>query len=157
MGKAIELAKFFMNQCIQENYEITVPKLQKLLYYAQGEYIAKFNDSPDEINKILFEEKILAWSCGPAIRELKEYFRGYNINVNVSNEIYWVLSDEEYDVLEYVFQKYGKLESSELTEQCKRETPWINARLGNLDVIELKELYVFFQRQNKDEKFERAV
>lgn len=70
-----------------EDYEvyegITHLKLQKLLYYAQGIYLALFD-------KPLFKEKIYAWKHGPVVEEVYKKYKK-----NGRNEINSLLTDDE--------------------------------------------------------------
>ena len=68
-----DIAEWFLNKNrIQMNFEdseyITNLKLQKLLYYAQGYFLAKKNTS-------LFEDDFLAWEHGPVIRKIYNKYR----------------------------------------------------------------------------------
>ena len=51
-------------------------KLQKLVFYAQGWYLA-YNDSP------LFEEDFYAWAHGPVIPNIYSETSGYGYNLSL--------------------------------------------------------------------------
>ena len=80
MYSAIDIAKWFLAKNHSENrmfentedlYEgISNLKLQKLLYYAEGIYLA-LNDSK------LFNENILAWIHGPVISSVYDEFKKF--------------------------------------------------------------------------------
>lgn len=52
---------------------ITHLKLQKLVYYAQGLYLAYFN-------KPLFTQSVEAWRHGPVVNDLYHIFKPYHKN-----------------------------------------------------------------------------
>ena len=66
---AIDIAAYFVELAsnINEN-DLTNLKLQKLLYFAQGKYLSKYN-AP------LFKEEIEAWFLGPVVREVYEEYK----------------------------------------------------------------------------------
>ncbi|MDV3165541.1 MAG: DUF4065 domain-containing protein, partial [Candidatus Phytoplasma australasiaticum] len=52
----LDVAKIFLNK----DKKINKTKIKKLLYYAQGYYLARYN-------KVLFQDAIEAWPYGPII------------------------------------------------------------------------------------------
>ena len=73
MFKVEDIANWFLNENRRQmNFEdseyITNLKLQKLLYYAQGHYLA-------EQNTPLFNENFLAWEHGPVIRKIYDKYK----------------------------------------------------------------------------------
>ena len=62
--------------------------MQKLLYYAQGCYLAKNNES-------LIKEDFLAWEHGPIIRKIYDKFRIFGANGIQYDEDYEDKIDEE--------------------------------------------------------------
>lgn len=86
-----------------ESYEvyegITHLKLQKLLYYAQGIYLA-LNNTP------LFSESICAWKHGPVVEEVYVKYK-----VNGRNEINTILDETEKQIV-------AKVESDEKARQA---------------------------------------
>ena len=98
MFKASDIALWFIYKTsteIKENvvendeYEVyeglTHPKLQKLLYYAQGVTLSIMNKEK------LFDEKIIAWEHGPVVQEV------YNIYKNYGRKNLEVLSNKDND------------------------------------------------------------
>lgn len=66
---AIEVAKYFVELASETpEHDLTNLKLQKLLYYAQGKYLAK---NPDA----LFNDKIVAWNYGPVVQTVYREFK----------------------------------------------------------------------------------
>ena len=100
MCKASELGKVIVNKCIEKGFSINTPKIQKLLTIMQGEHLAKFN-------KPLFEELILAWSCGVAIKEVNTDFSNYDSEIKENLQAYIILLDSEEEIINMVLNKYG--------------------------------------------------
>lgn len=123
MYKAKDIAKWFLNKNrIQMNFEdseyITNLKLQKLLYYAQGFYLAK-KDTP------LFNDDFLAWEHGPVIRKIYDEYKKNGSNGIKFEEDFNVEIDKETErVLEEVYEKYGQYAAWKLRNMTHEETPW---------------------------------
>ena len=80
------VAKWFLyyNQAAIDSEDadlISNLKLQKLLYYAQGCYLAIKG-------KPLFFEKILAWAHGPVVNEVYQEYKHYHSNGIIYNGDY---------------------------------------------------------------------
>ena len=96
MYSALDIAKWFLNiNRAQMNFEdseyITNLKLQKLLYYAQGYYLARKNDP-------LFKEDFIAWEHGPVIRKVYDEYKKngakgieYNEDFNISIDSFRIM------------------------------------------------------------------
>lgn len=124
MYKAKEIAEWFLNtNRIQMNFEdseyITNLKLQKLLYYAQGYFLAK-KGAP------LFNDNILAWEHGPVVRNVYniykengskgiEYDKDFNINIDNETE----------EILQDVYEEYGQYTAWKLRNMTHEESPWL--------------------------------
>ena len=131
MLKALDVAKYLLSLVNQDNGDtISNLKLQKLLYYVQGYYLAYFN-------KPLFNEDIEGWTLGPVVpvvyEEYKQYGRGClpldDFNFDISN-----LSQEELNVIQNVFSIYNDYSASTLVDMTHKELPWINSLENNLAV-----------------------
>jgi len=115
----------------EENIEcITNLKMQKLLYYAQGVYLA-YKDIE------LFENDIYAWNHGPVVKEVYDEYKCYGrqgIDVEISDEEKMeILSEVEkkedsLEVLEAVYKNYAKYSAWHLVEMTHSESPWINTQ-----------------------------
>ena len=123
MFKVDDIASWFLNENRKQmNFEdseyITNLKLQKLLYYAQGYYLAKTNTP-------LFKEEFLAWEHGPVIRKIYDKYK-----INGSKGIEYdedFTADIDYQtesILHYVYNEYGKYTAWKLRDMTHEETPW---------------------------------
>lgn len=103
---------------------ITPLKLQKILYYAQGYYLAYYD-------KELFPQDFEAWAHGPANEAIYNKYKKYGFDsipcptdetINISDNICAFLSD--------IWQTFGIYDGKFLEEQTHKEEPWIKARKG---------------------------
>lgn len=94
-------------------------KLQKLLYYMQGFFIAVFDEK-------LFENEIEAWQYGPVVREMYEHFKTFGSGaimlqgeVEIAN-----LSEEENQLFYNVMEEYGQFSAIKLMNMTHEELPY---------------------------------
>lgn len=94
-------------------------KLQKMLYYLQGFFIAAFD-------KKLFEEKVEAWQYGPVVREAYFHFKefGQAALMLKGDETIISLSEEEEKLFEEVMEEYGQFSAIKLMNMTHAESPW---------------------------------
>lgn len=120
---ALQVAHWFIlrNQTMVDDMDaekMTLLKLLKLLYYAEGCHLA-LNDGNS-----LFEEKILAWEHGPVVEEIyREYDNPYELPIPETSEI----KAEDKHLLEQVFQVFGKYSAWALRNKTHEELPWLEA------------------------------
>ena len=121
--RAEDIAEWFLNKNrIQMNFEdseyITNLKLQKLLYYAQGYFLAK-KDTP------LFEEDFLAWEHGPVIRKIYDKYKGNGANgIKYDSDFKIDIDKETERILEEVYNEYGQYTAWKLRNMTHEEEPW---------------------------------
>lgn len=119
------------NYFISSNYDpssesfITPLKLQKLCYYAQAMYLAKYKVP-------MFEEKFEAWVHGPVCPVLYEKYKGYGMSPIIPREEFdnKKFSREQKNILEYVQNEYGIYDGKFLEYVTHQEKPWQLARKG---------------------------
>ena len=92
MLTCFDVAKYFLALAndVESGEGISNLKMQKLVYYAQGLYLAKYN-------KALFKEKIKAWQHGPVIPKLYYKFKKYGPGYISTEEI----NDIDFDAYKY--------------------------------------------------------
>lgn len=109
--------------------QLTQMKIHKLLYYAQGVYLALFNTR-------LFDEELLAWQHGPVVRSIYDRFHKDGAQINISNDEKEQLINDFDDisknensnmVLVAVYEKFGQYSASQLRNMTHLESPWKNA------------------------------
>ena len=124
------------------NEFITNLKLQKLLYYAQGCYLAKNNES-------LIKEDFLAWEHGPVIRKIYDKFRIFGANGIQYDEDYEDKIDEETKVLlKKVYNRFGQYTAWKLRDMTHQETPWKETKRNH--VIDKKIIQNYFKENYSD-------
>lgn len=131
--KAIDIARWFINRNQEdvnngEDEKMTLLKLLKLLYYAEGCSLALENGS-------LFGEKIVAWEHGPVVEEVwRKFDNAYDLQVdeNDMNESLSKISEADQELLEDVYSVFGKYSASGLRNKTHAESPWLNATQGGL-------------------------
>lgn len=94
-------------------------KLQKLLYYAQGCFLAL-------TNKPLFEDKIIAWQHGPVVEAVYYEYRqnGANGIPYDADFDFSLFTDEENELLTEVYDVFGQYSAWKLRNMTHEETPW---------------------------------
>lgn len=120
---AIDIANWFLNENRKQmNFEdsefITNLKLQKLLYYAQGCYLAQKDES-------LIKEDFLAWEHGPIIRNIYDTFKKFGATGIQYEDDYEDKLDEETKILlKKVYNRFGQYTAWKLRDMTHQETPW---------------------------------
>ncbi len=100
---------------------ITPLKLQKLLYYAQGWYLA-INKRP------LFNEEFQAWAHGPANPAIYNKYKIYGYNSIDLPKAYPKISQDNLDFLYTIWNTYGIYDGKYLEDLTHKEKPWLEAR-----------------------------
>lgn len=124
---ADDVAKWFISRNKMEEpngaEKLTLLKLLKLLYYAEGCSLA-LND------RSLFKEPIVAWEYGPVVEEIYKKYSADSYNLPLSeedNNISDKFDKEDLECLEQVFQVFGVYSAWALTNKTHKETPWLEA------------------------------
>ena len=112
-------------------------KLQKLLYYAQGCYLA-ITDEP------LFDENILAWKHGPVVYEVYQSYKKYGSNGIPDDELECVNVDAYTEnILDQVYNVFGQYSAWGLRNMTHQERPWIETDPN--DVMKLNLIKEYFK------------
>jgi uncharacterized phage-associated protein len=102
---------------------ITNLKLQKLLYYAQGWFLALYG-------RPLFQESLRAWVRGPVEYGVWQAFNGFKWNPITRDVAKPKLSELAQDHLDEVIEVYGDYSAYTLERMTHNEEPWLLARRG---------------------------
>lgn len=117
------VADFFIVKANKESRNITNKQLQKLAYYAKAWNLV-FNNKQE-----LYPEQIEAWVHGPAIRNLYSRYKKFGyLPITESPVSPDIFSKVEHQVLEDVWNVYGKYDGDYLELLTHSEQPWIDAR-----------------------------
>ena len=144
---ASDIAKYFIAKAsnLDEN-DLTNLKLQKLLYFAQGEFLAKKR-------RVLFPDKIEAWDLGPVVRRVYDEYKtcgAFPITVFDSKEEAQTLPNEVTNFLDYIWDKWGKYSARYLVNETHKEkSPWKQTYEKSKDkTINPKLLLEYFQKNS---------
>lgn len=129
--KALDIARWFISRNEYSLYSeggepLTLLKVLKLLYYAEGCSLALENGS-------LFNEKIYAWGHGPVVVEVYEHYKNdpYNLpfgSVEDTDAVKLINKNPyDSDLLNQVFEDFGQFSAWALRNETHKETPWIEA------------------------------
>ena len=115
-------------------------KVQKLLYYVQGLYLALYQ-------KPLFREEIVSWKYGPVVTEVYEQFKVFGSGAIPYPEDYdfTLFGEEAIEVLNEVHTVYGQFSAIKLMNMTHDEPPYNNTQLRA--VINHNELIKYFTTQ----------
>lgn len=135
LTSAFAIANYFLAKAWSEGETITPLKLQKLVYFAHGWFMALEN-------RPLIKEPVMAWRYGPVIPPLYFEFRRFENNpiTSLATEpdanfdfvpvlLTPELRDEVSPVLDRVWDVYGKYSASQLSQMTHhKDTPWSEVR-----------------------------
>lgn len=127
---ALDVARWFLqrNQIAVSDLggeKMTLMKLLKLLYYAEGCSLALDNGS-------LFQEEIVAWEHGPVVVSVYEHYPdAYNLPFGSEEDSAAVerisANTQDSGILEEVFQVFGQYSAWALRNKTHEEEPWLEA------------------------------
>ncbi len=111
--------KIIANTNINPGETISNLKLQKLLYYTQGFFIAVFD-------RKLFEEPIEAWQYGPVVREAYLHFKDFgSSSISLQEDVKIInLAQDEDELFKEVMEEYGQFSAVKLMNMTHEESPW---------------------------------
>lgn len=120
-----DIAKWILtrNKCeveLESGDCISNLKLQKLLYYSQGCYLA-LKDRP------LFDEEIEAWTYGPVVPEIYQTYKKFgNLGIDTTQMSFnpEIINSDDITILEEVYDEFGQFSASKLVKMTHEETPW---------------------------------
>ncbi|CAL28426.1 MULTISPECIES: Panacea domain-containing protein [Staphylococcus] len=143
-----KIVEWFLSQ-----QSMSPKKLQKMLYYAQAWCVTLSNETSEEIENKLFDDKFEAWVHGPVIPEVYQTYKkyGYNNIPKIDENIQ--LEEDIEDVLIQVMDVYGNFNGNQLENITHQEKPWIDARIGYSplencnEIITEEEMFDYYIKQ----------
>lgn len=111
--------KIIANTDIAQGETISNLKLQKLLYYLQGFFIAVYD-------RKLFDEPIEAWQYGPVVRDAYIHFKNFgSASISLNDEVVVIdLPTNESELFDEVLNEYGQFSAIKLMNMTHEELPW---------------------------------
>nr|DAG39528.1 MAG TPA: hypothetical protein [Bacteriophage sp.] len=142
---ALRVAEWFIQYNLMLEYQagadtLTHFKLQKLLYYAQGSFLAVTGQP-------LFDDPIEKWTRGPVVKEVYDKVMAHG-DINDLLADAWTFSDfsqEEKDLLQEVFEVFGQYSTWKLYDMMCGEAPWRETTRG--EEIPLDKMRDFFVKE----------
>ncbi len=133
-----DVAKYFVSLVDEEAGDsISNLKLQKLLYYAQGAYLALY-DEP------LFPEAIKAWIHGPVVPQAYHEYKDFGAGpIAVTKIDPYTYPPNVREVLEEINSVYGQFTAGKLRSMTHSEPPWMNTPQSQ--TISLDSMKAFFR------------
>ena len=142
---ALQVAKWFLaynrNAMNDEGADfISNLKLQKLLYYAQGSFLA-VKDKP------LFTDDIVAWQHGPVVEKIYHEYKANGANgIRFDEDFdFTQFTDEENELLSEVYATFGQYSAWKLRNMTHSETPWKSTSLNS--VISKDKIQQYFKQE----------
>ncbi len=146
---ALDIAKWFLwynNEVVMVDSDadyISNLKLQKLLYYAQGSFLA-IKD------QLLFGDDLLAWEHGPVVSEVYQKYKKYRSDgIPFEEEYKNNIAKEDEELLKEVYRVFGKYSAWGLREMTHNETPWKETKRN--DVISTDSIKKYFKEHYVEE------
>lgn len=116
---AMTLANYVLKKANELNIAVTNMKLQKILYYVQGYYLAQF-DHP------LFPDEIQAWKFGPVVPNVYYEFSPYGSDILFADGESDMSSctQKEMELIDNVIVNKLPLSARTLMLNTHNELPW---------------------------------
>lgn len=141
MLSAQDIANYFLTLVDRDEGELLSNlKLQKLLYYSQGFFLALYG-------KPLFNDPIEAWTHGPVVPEVYHNYKSYGSNALPFPENFDIdkYDSETKNLLNEIYDTYGQYSAVNLRNLTHQEAPWRDTTKG--DVIVLDKMKDYFNTQ----------
>ena len=113
MYSAIDISKYIINKCINDNKPISNLQLQKILFYIQKNNLEKC-DQP------LFEDDFFAWKFGPVIPEVYYHYCGYGAKRIIFDERDATVP-ENHETFDNIIEDLRELKPWDLVERTHKK------------------------------------
>lgn len=122
-----DIAKYFLSKS-----SMTPKKLQKILYFSYSWYLAIMNDNKEHLTIKLFENNFEAWIHGPVDSSIYSEYKKYGADRipkldGITNNI----QEEDMEILDEVWDVYGKYTANQLESISHQHDPWRITRETN--------------------------
>ncbi len=139
---ALTIAKWFVAYAEADEADSSNLKIQKLLYYAQGHYLAARG-------RTLFSDPIQAWSHGPVVPAVYHAFKRFRSgDVHLADEDPFTFDTVDPDTTQFlieVWNAYAKFSPWGLRNMTHNESPWADTFDGSRNVeIPIESIQKYF-------------
>ena len=142
---ALNIACYFVNRSLSEIEPISNMKLQKMVYIANGIYLAYKG-------KGLIRENIEAWTYGPVVEPVYHFFKSFG-NGDILRRIpdcelfhRSQFNEDEISALDFTWDFCKKWDAIRLSNWSHTEgSPWYRAKRENLSSIPNKYIEDYFK------------
>lgn len=143
MYSAYSIAKYIINWCNEHSIRITNLKLQKLLYFLQGEIVKQTGNR-------LIREDFYAWQLGPVIPEVYNAFSMYSSSTLPKQESSITIDPQLENHIDAALSKYAKKSAWDLVDLSHSQDPWkYNHQIfGDKAIIPFESIEAFFKGAN---------
>lgn len=114
---ALNVAKYIVTYCAEQNAPISNLKLQKILYYTWVDYYK-------ETGRTLFWDEICAWQLGPVVPDVYYYFCSY-AGFPITQTFDIDMAEDDKDILNSIISTYSTKTAGTLVSMTHRNgSPW---------------------------------
>lgn len=137
MSTALRVAEYIIHEAQKREKPVTNTKLQKLLYFVQGSYLAKYN-------KLAFEDNIIAWEYGPVVKDIYYKYSLYGAEpIIVVDKLNSKISIMLSEIINIVLEAFLNTSQTDLIEETiKRGSPWSYTDID--DTISVEDIKQYF-------------
>ena len=158
---ALDIARYVVNYCNSNNYEISNLKLQKILYFIQANFVVEKG-----LENPCFYEQIEAWSFGPVIPEVYHEFKIFGNSQILPIEKYFsynrknilmscmkkyenpFINVEDQRLADEMIDECENFSASQLVDITHRQRPWRMAYVYNMNnPITIESIYNYFTEE----------
>lgn len=131
MSTALRVAEYIIHEAQKREKPVTNIKLQKLLYFTQGVYLAKYN-------KLAFEDNIIAWKYGPVIKDIYYKYSLYGAEPIITVKKYdSKISLMLTNAIDIVLESFLDVNQTDLIEETiKSGSPWSYTDIDDVILVD---------------------
>jgi uncharacterized phage-associated protein len=150
-----EIAKAILDRAQEKSISITPLKLQKLMYYCQGYFLAAYGER-------MFDENVKAWQHGPVVESVYHQYKVFgSLQIpHTPGVSFTSLSEQTQNMIDYILDSLGAFGAWALRNKTHNEAPWISsynaAHAGNVDITDAKMTDFFTLELANEQDFQLA-
>ncbi len=121
MYPVIDVARYIIWYCQEKSYAISNLKLQKILYFAQAQFLVFGKD-----NKPCFSEKIEAWQYGPVVPEVYRQYKIFGSAHIPCGDIAeeFDIDESDKEMINGIVDRCNKYSAERLISISQKQKPW---------------------------------